>query len=248
MARLPKEIYDSINGRKINNPPEWYDYINDRYTCMTRDAFSGRLSVTKTFPKVAMADDWKKIISWAVEKKIVSLSEKEFSSGKITIKYDVDKNKIDRSKLYRNAIALVKYLSIPQKDRKELFRMFRISTITKTDFALHEHGEALNKVNTTWDQPSLITTLNLEKIKADQTAIRGILEDKIAYYKSNLEQFKENTKRYGYNYELPGLLKPVAELLKVIGFSKHKALNDICDLLLLFGIDADSYNLRHYLK
>ena len=89
MPRPEKEIYDSIRGRTITNPPEWYDYNDNRYFCTSRDAFSGKLSITKRFPSVAMADDFNKIIKWARENKILSESgsvtsfmKKMFRKGK----------------------------------------------------------------------------------------------------------------------------------------------------------------------
>lgn len=228
MPRLPKKIYDSINGREINNPPEWYDYINEQYTCTTRDAFSGILEVTKTFPKVEMAVDFDIIVNWARDNQFIS--------------------KANLVNLHKDIMALVKYLSIPQDDRKNLFRMFRISTITKAENSIHEHREALNKVDTNWDQPSLILTLNIKKVKENQAAIREILENKIAYYENNLRRFKENTRNYRYNFELPGLLKPVVEQLTSTGLSKYKTSIIICDLLSEFDIkDIDTFKLRHYI-
>lgn len=221
MPKPKPEIHDSSNYRELNNPPEWYDYIDERYTCMTRDAFSGRLSVSKTFPKVAMLDDWNKIIEWAMEKKIIKISG------------DADENKIDRQKLYRDSMALVKYLSIPQKDRKELYGMFRTSTITKTEKAIKKHKKILKEIKDNW-QPSLLD-------------LQEIIKNKIAYYEDNLKQFKENTKNYGFNFELPQLLKPIMELLTGIGFSKQKARSHICDLLEeKYKIDTDSFKIKHY--
>lgn len=272
MPRLPKEIFDSINGRKINNPPEWYDYIDKKYICTSRDAFSGILFINKKFPGIVMIDDSDKILKWARENKLLSESVKKFTgnkikriynydingkpcsikedipAGKITIEYSVGNSKINLVELEKNIMALVKYLSIPQDDRKELFRMFRISTINKTLTTLYEHREKLREVDINWNQPSLILTLNVEKIKADQAAIREILENKIAYYEKNLEQFKKNTKRYGYNFELPKLLKPVIKQITDIGRSKYKATELICDLLIEFGIQTDKFILNHYIK
>lgn len=221
MARLPKTIYDSINGRKIHNPPEWYDHIDERYSCMTRDAFSGRLSVTKTFPNVAMIDDFDKIISWAREKEILK---------------NPNENNIDLVRLDRDAMALVKYLSIPQEDRKELYGMFRTSTINKTDQVLAKYKK-------------LIEVLGTQILNIDLLEIKEHIENKIAYYENNLKQFKKDTERYGYNFELPELLKPVVELLTGIGFSKHKALEFICDLLNhKYDIEKLPDNLSPYIE
>lgn len=234
MARPPKKIFDRFRKISVSNPPELYVFYDGEYFCESEDAFSGKLSIFLFFwkgPAVPKAADFNKIFSHL---------KKNGLTGRVKI-----------AEFVEHFLRLEKYLVIPQDKRRELYGKFRTSTITKTEQIIRELRKALKsliKFGPIWEKPLLGYCLNVGMIKAELEHIAEALKDSIDYYEANLKNFKKISRVYGYNLELPELLKPLIEQLKVAGLSKNKACRVICDLLDEFNIEADSYIIRRYIK
>ena len=236
--------------RPINNLPEHYDFIGKlesdptvTYYCSSRNAFSGELIMKiqrakKTdrnkelnFSPLCSSENNRLFRKWIINPNN-NLTKINPNNEKLKT---LNSNQYEE--LYSACLNFVQYFSIPKEKREDLYKMFRNSTIAKTDKAIKD-GKKLIDLYEKLNNPTYYKQFNQIKYL-------------VSYYDRELKTF-EKLKRTSSNKGFSTALSSIVKILEPLGFKRTTDIPDMITELLriydLFNNEDEEINFSDYCR